>query len=127
MTSTLSAATTFQRGKSTFSCVLQELDANVANGALVAGSREDDGGVKLTVADTGCGLATLETDRLFDAFHTTKPDGMGIGLSVSRSIVEAHGGKIWATPGSAGGAIFGFSIRAWRTQDSPCATKADRQ
>ncbi|QWW70513.1 PAS domain-containing protein [Rhizobium sp. WYJ-E13] len=92
---------------------------------LVRTEAEDDGGVKLTVSDTGCGLATLETDRLFDAFRTTKPDGMGIGLSVSRSIVEAHGGKIWATSGSAGGAIFGFSIRARRTQDSPCS-KADR-
>ncbi len=73
------------------------------------GTVESDA-VLLTVEDTGCGLETVEIERLFDPFHTTKPDGMGIGLSVSRSIIEAHEGRIWAKPNPMGGAIFGFSI-----------------
>ncbi|WP_246650298.1 sensor histidine kinase [Rhizobium laguerreae] len=69
-----------------------------------------DMAIQLSVEDTGCGIAYVEPDRLFDAFHTTKANGMGIGLSISRSIVEAHGGKIWARANSTMGATFGFSI-----------------
>lgn len=85
----------------------------------------DDSGVQLTVTDTGSGLATPEIERLFDPFHTTKPYGMGIGLSVSRSIVEAHGGRIWAAPVSGGGAMFGLWIPARDKPNSPSAMKAD--
>ncbi|WP_260686721.1 PAS domain-containing sensor histidine kinase [Rhizobium leguminosarum] len=66
--------------------------------------------IQLSVEDTGCGIAGVDPDRLFDAFHTTKASGMGIGLSISRSIVEAHGGRIWAKANSIVGATFGFSI-----------------
>jgi PAS domain S-box-containing protein len=66
--------------------------------------------IRLSVEDTGCGIEDVDPDRLFDAFHTTKANGMGIGLSISRSIVEAHGGKIWARRNSVVGATFGFSI-----------------
>ncbi|MDQ0324023.1 PAS domain S-box-containing protein [Pararhizobium capsulatum DSM 1112] len=69
-----------------------------------------DRALRFSVEDTGCGIAGTDPDRLFDAFHTTKADGMGIGLSISRSIVEAHGGKIWGRGNSAIGAKFGFSI-----------------
>jgi PAS domain S-box-containing protein len=71
---------------------------------------DDTTAVRLTVEDTGCGLENAEVERLFDPFYTTKADGMGIGLNVSRTIVEAHGGKIWATGASGGGALIGFSI-----------------
>jgi signal transduction histidine kinase len=66
--------------------------------------------VSVAVEDSGIGLEGADVERLFDPFHTTKPHGMGIGLSVSRSIVEAHKGKIWAEPRPSGGAIFGFAL-----------------
>lgn len=66
--------------------------------------------VRLTVQDTGTGLAPDALAKIFDAFYTTKADGMGIGLSVSRSIVERHGGRLWATQNEGPGATFSFSI-----------------
>jgi C4-dicarboxylate-specific signal transduction histidine kinase len=66
--------------------------------------------VKLTVQDTGVGIAANHRDELFSAFFTTKPGGMGMGLSISRSIIEAHGGRLWAAPNEPHGAIFHFSL-----------------
>ncbi len=66
--------------------------------------------VRVVVEDHGVGLELTDVERLFDAFHTTKPNGMGIGLSVSRSIIEAHKGKMWAEAIPSGGAIFGFAL-----------------
>ncbi|WP_434729588.1 PAS domain-containing sensor histidine kinase [Rhizobium binae] len=66
--------------------------------------------VCVIVEDSGIGLENADVERLFDAFHTTKPKGMGIGLSVSRSIVEAHKGRMWAEPNPSGGAVFGFAL-----------------
>ncbi|HET8947015.1 MAG TPA: PAS domain S-box protein [Candidatus Polarisedimenticolia bacterium] len=72
---------------------------------------EDDGHVRLTVRDAGVGLATQEAHSHFEAFHTTKSDGMGIGLFVSHSIIERHGGRLWAEPNQgAPGTTFSFSI-----------------
>jgi signal transduction histidine kinase len=62
------------------------------------------------VQDAGVGFDPQTADRLFDAFYTTKDDGMGIGLSVSRSIIESHQGRLWATPNDGPGATFSFSI-----------------
>jgi signal transduction histidine kinase len=73
-------------------------------------SREDDSRARLSVEDAGVGIDTLATERMFQAFHTTKPDGMGIGLAVSRSIVERHGGTIWAAANDGPGATFAFTI-----------------
>jgi signal transduction histidine kinase len=56
------------------------------------------------VRDSGIGLDAQMVDQMFDAFFTTKPGGMGIGLSISRTIVEAHGGRLWATPNDGPGA-----------------------
>lgn len=66
--------------------------------------------VQFSVRDTGRGLTADDVDRIFEAFYTTKPNGMGIGLSVSKSIIDRHEGKIWARPGDSGGAVFAFSI-----------------
>ncbi|MGB8063554.1 MAG: PAS domain S-box protein [Candidatus Sulfotelmatobacter sp.] len=73
---------------------------------------ERDGGdrVRLTVQDAGVGFDPQAADRLFDAFYTTKGEGMGIGLSVSRSIIESHHGRLWATLNDGPGAAFSFSI-----------------
>ena len=68
------------------------------------------GGVLVTVRDTGVGLAPDGADRLFDPFYTTKTGGMGMGLAISRSIIEAHGGRIWAGPNEPRGAAFRFAL-----------------
>lgn len=74
-------------------------------------SRRADGQIALDMRDVGGGIEADNIDQLFDAFHTTKPEGMGIGLSISRSIVEAHGGRLSAAPNADGsGATFSFSI-----------------
>ena len=72
--------------------------------------RHEDDTVCLSVEDTGIGLATESVNKIFDAFYTTKTDGMGIGLSVSRSIIENHHGRLWATANDGPGATFSFTI-----------------
>lgn len=71
---------------------------------------ESEGCVKVSVQDTGDGIAPAIKDRLFQAFASTKEDGMGLGLSISRTIVEAHGGRIWMTPVAGGGSAFHFTL-----------------
>ncbi len=68
--------------------------------------------VQITVRDTGPGLDADQTERIFDAFYTTKPEGMGMGLAISRSIIEAHGGRLWATAELDQGATFHFTLPA---------------
>jgi predicted ATPase/signal transduction histidine kinase len=70
----------------------------------------DDGQLLISVADMGVGLPVENVDRLFDAFFTTKSHGTGLGLAITRSIVEAHGGRIWATANSRRGATFHFTL-----------------
>ena len=66
--------------------------------------------MRLSVQDAGVGFDPQSADRLFEAFYTTKDDGMGMGLSVSRSIIEGHRGRLWAAPNDGPGATFAFSI-----------------
>jgi PAS domain S-box-containing protein len=68
--------------------------------------------VRVAVEDVGVGIKPENADRLFTAFHTTKPDGLGMGLSICRSIIEAHGGKVWASPNAGPGMTFQFMISA---------------
>ena len=78
---------------------------------LVIRSRpHDDDHVVVAVQDAGVGIDPQKTDQLFSAFYTTKPDGMGMGLSISRSIIEAHGGRLWATANADHGATFHFAL-----------------
>ena len=69
-----------------------------------------NGCCEMSVGDSGPGIAPEALDQVFEPFFTSKNDGMGIGLSISRSIVEAHGGKLWAENGPRGGATFRFTV-----------------
>jgi signal transduction histidine kinase len=71
---------------------------------------EGDDEVSVTVQDSGIGLDPRSRERIFDPFHTTKPGGLGLGLSISRSIVEGHGGRLWAVSSDRPGATFQFTL-----------------
>jgi signal transduction histidine kinase len=77
---------------------------------LIRTEQDGPGSVLVAVRDSGPGLEPESLDRLFDAFYTTKPSGMGMGLSICRSIIEAHGGRVWATANLPGGATFQFTL-----------------
>jgi hypothetical protein len=82
---------------------------------MIRAHRETKEGLLVTlvsVRDAGAGFKPGETGRLFEAFYTTKPQGMGMGLAISRSIIEAHGGRLWAEPNQGPGATFLFSLPA---------------
>ncbi len=86
---------------------------------LLVGSRRDAAnGVLVTVEDSGPGLDPASVSRLFDAFYTTKQDGMGMGLAISRSIIEAHDGRLWASPNTPKGAVFHFSMPAEDSEEA---------
>jgi PAS domain S-box-containing protein len=70
----------------------------------------DQGNVVVNVADSGVGLDPANRDRIFESFFTTKPEGMGMGLAISNTIIEAHHGRLWAESGSPFGAVFGFTL-----------------
>jgi signal transduction histidine kinase len=74
--------------------------------------------VLVTVQDSGIGFEPQNADRLFGSFYTTKPGGMGMGLSISRSIIEAHDGRLWASPNSGPGATFQFTLPSYRQPDA---------
>jgi PAS domain S-box-containing protein len=78
---------------------------------VIRSEQTDAGDVRLAVEDSGAGIAVDSESRLWDAFFSTKPDGMGMGLAISRSIIEAHGGRVWAGPSAGGpGATFWFAL-----------------
>ena len=72
--------------------------------------QEEDGHLQVSISDTGVGLPTQQADQIFQAFFTTKPDGTGMGLSISRSIIESHGGRLWAAGNNPRGAYFHFTL-----------------
>jgi PAS domain S-box-containing protein len=79
---------------------------------LLISSRNEPDGVSVEVRDSGPGFAPAALERAFEAFYTTKPEGMGMGLPICRSIIEAHGGRLWAIPCEPRGALFQFTIPA---------------
>jgi signal transduction histidine kinase len=79
---------------------------------FISSRKAEPGCVLVVVQDSGPGLAPATLDRLFEAFYTTKPNGLGLGLSICRSIIETHGGRLWATAGVPRGAIFEFIVPA---------------
>jgi C4-dicarboxylate-specific signal transduction histidine kinase len=94
------------------------LNAVEAMGSVKKGARElsisteqhHAGGVLVAVRDSGPGIAPEHLDRVFDAFYTTKSSGVGMGLSICRSIINAHGGRLWADMNESGGAVFQFTL-----------------
>jgi C4-dicarboxylate-specific signal transduction histidine kinase len=90
-------------------------DVNSSPRVLAVGAERDcHNHVTLTVADTGAGIVPEKSGDIFDAFVTSKPDGMGMGLAISRSIVEAHGGRLWASANVPRGAKFQFTVPIYR-------------
>ena len=77
---------------------------------LISTGRDASNGVLVSLRDSGPGLDSTSLDRLFEAFYTTKAQGMGLGLAISRSIIEAHGGRMWAGANEPRGAVFQFSL-----------------
>jgi signal transduction histidine kinase len=83
---------------------------------ITARRAESDGpGILLAVQDTGVGVAKENLDQIFEAFYTTKPQGLGLGLAISRSIVQGHGGRLWATPNAQHGMTFHVFLPARTT------------
>jgi signal transduction histidine kinase len=77
---------------------------------VIRTQRGEGNEVRVVVQDSGIGFDPLSAERIFDAFHTTKPGGLGMGLSISRSIVESHGGQLWAVTNDGPGATFQFTL-----------------
>jgi PAS domain S-box-containing protein len=90
-----------------------------SGGELTVKSQLEDGQLQFSVSDTGVGLPKEKMDQIFSAFLTTKPQGSGMGLAISRSIVESHGGRLWATANDGRGAIFHFTLPVQVTESSP--------
>ena len=77
---------------------------------IIKSDVDDRGQVLVSVRDSGTGLDAQDLEKVFEAFYTTKTEGVGMGLSISRSIVEAHGGRLWASPNTGPGASFQFTL-----------------
>ena len=90
---------------------------------LITTGKTELGDVLVAVRDSGPGLAPAALENLFKAFHTTKPNGLGLGLSICRSIVEAHGGRLWASANATRGAVFQFTLPAHPDVQSEQQTK----
>jgi signal transduction histidine kinase len=82
----------------------------IAPGTLTIVSRRNDGQLTVSILDTGVGVSSEQVDKIFSAFVTSKAQGTGMGLPISRSIIESHGGRLWATPNTGPGATFQFVL-----------------
>jgi signal transduction histidine kinase len=95
--------------------IMNAVDAMAANDGprilTVRSEAHDGGSVTVSVADIGTGVSSQDVDRLFNPLFTTKSDGMGMGLSICRAIVEAHEGRLWVSPNVPQGSVFQFTVR----------------
>jgi signal transduction histidine kinase len=85
-------------------------ETNVPGDLTIKSQRNPDYQVLISISDTGVGLPPERAGKVFEAFFTTKPQGTGMGLSISRSIIESHGGRLWATGNPDRGATFQFTL-----------------
>lgn len=86
---------------------MQETDGELT----VASKRTDNGQLLISISDLGVGLPAEGPERIFEAFFTTKPHGTGMGLCISRRIIESHGGRLWASPNAGPGTTFQFTLQ----------------
>ena len=91
----------------------------------ITSKRTLDDQVLISVSDTGPGLPDQESERIFEAFYTTKPQGTGMGLSISRRIIDSHGGRLWASNNPGRGATFQFSLPT-KVAGAPCPPPMER-
>jgi signal transduction histidine kinase len=100
--------------------VLNAIEAMKDSGReLTVKSQVQDDQLQFSVSDTGVGLPTEKVDQIFSAFFTTTPQGSGMGLAISRSIVESHGGQLWGTANAGLGATFHFTLPTQVTESPP--------
>lgn len=92
-------------------------EVNVANRELLLRTTQWKGNVLAAVSDRGVGIDGTKAEEIFKSFHTTKSAGMGMGLAISRSIIESHGGRLWAEPNESGGASFKFTLPAMHQEE----------
>ncbi len=90
---------------------IDAMEASARRELTVAAAPASDGMAEISVADTGSGIAPDVAERLFEPFVSSKAQGMGVGLSISRTIIEAHGGRIWVESNPGGGTVFRFTLR----------------
>jgi two-component system sensor kinase FixL len=91
---------------------IDAMEGGARRDLTIASELVDPETARVSVSDTGCGISPEVADRLFQPFVTSKSQGMGVGLSISRTIIEAHGGRLWAEQNPAGGTVFRFTLRA---------------
>ena len=96
---------------------IEAMEASPRRDLMVAARPAPENMAEIAIADTGPGIAPEMADQLFQPFVTTKSEGMGVGLSISRTIIEAHGGRIWVEPNPDGGTVFRFTLRAVRKEE----------
>ena len=96
---------------------IEAMEASDKRELVIAATATEDDMVTISVADTGSGIAPEMTAQLFQPFVTTKRHGMGVGLSISRTIIEGHGGQIWADANPGGGTVFRFTLRGVNKED----------
>jgi len=105
---------------------IEAMSASERRELQVASGPDEAQGVFVSVEDTGHGLDPASVDRIFDTFHTTKSGGLGMGLAISRSIIERHGGRLWARANVGTGAVFCFALPAGCVSGTEAATTASR-
>jgi len=93
---------------------IEAMEGSERRELTISAAMVEDGGIEISIGDTGPGVAPEVADRLFQPFVTTKTQGMGVGLSICRSIIEAHNGRLWVEPNPEGGTIFHFTVPAVR-------------